>query len=312
MRLFPPGEHNTLTAMSADARRFPQIWRLVLGLIAAPLTAIVLLVCAVTTLSLVVQLVAPGREVALDHALQPSSEDASPLTSTLLLASFVLLIVGAKVAARIHNRSLASLFGIGHRLIPRHFLIGLAVVSAFTIAGAVAGWISGGLIPNLPLSRWLVWLIPGLAAIFVQTLSEELVFRGYLQQQLTALSINPLVWWVLPSLLFGFMHLDGETYGANKWLVVAGATLMGLIAADVTARTGNISGAFGLHFGNNAIAIMVTGTPGPLSGLCLWLTPLDPSNVEATRASILASLLPMLVAYGIYVYVVTRRRARVA
>jgi membrane protease YdiL (CAAX protease family) len=309
MRYLPPGDHETLAALSADARRYPQIWRFVLGLVATPLTAIILLLCAVTVLSLIFQLVAPG---VAESVLSTEADDATPFSTTLLLAGFILLIIGVKVAARIHNRTLASLFGIGHRLIPRHFITGLVVVLIFALLGAVLGGFSDAYVPNLTPTHWLVWLIPGLAAIFIQTLSEELIFRGYIQQQMTALSMNPLVWWILPSILFGFLHLNEATFGENKWLVVAAMTVMAMIASDVTARTGNISGAFGLHFGNNAIAIMVTGTPGPLSGLCLWLTPLDPSDVEATRASILASLLPMLVAYAIYVYVVTRRRALVA
>ena len=41
--------------------------------------------------------------------------------------------------------------------------------------------------PKFSVSTWLIWLLPALLAIFIQTFAEELIFRGYLQQKLTAI-----------------------------------------------------------------------------------------------------------------------------
>ena len=43
-------------------------------------------------------------------------------------------------------------------------------------------------------------------------------------------------------------------------------TVVGLVLADVTARTGNLSAAIGLHFANNVVALLVVAVPSPVSG----------------------------------------------
>ena len=56
------------------------------------------------------------------------------------------------------------------------------------------------------------------------------------------------------------------------------AGLIGLILGDVTARTGNLSLAMGLHFANNAIALLLVAMPSPLAALSLYLAPVDPAT----------------------------------
>ncbi len=56
------------------------------------------------------------------------------------------------------------------------------------------------------------------SACLIQTGAEELVFRGYLQQQLAARFASPLIWMVLPALIFGAVHYDPATAGPNVWL----------------------------------------------------------------------------------------------
>ena len=99
--------------------------------------------------------------------------------------------------------------------------------------------------------------------------AEELLFRGYLTQALAARFRSPLAWALVPSLAFGALHWDGAAYGADAWLAVAAATAVGLALADVTARTGNLSAAIGLHFANNVAALLVVAMPGPTAALAL-------------------------------------------
>ena len=54
------------------------------------------------------------------------------------------------------------------------------------------------------------------------------------------------------------------------------ATALGLACADLTARTGNIGAAIGLHIANNLFAFVVSGVQGwPSSGLALLLFPYE-------------------------------------
>ena len=54
----------------------------------------------------------------------------------------------------------------------------------------------------------------------------------------------------------------------------------GLCAADLTARTGSIGAAWGFHFANNVVAILVVSLSGTLSGLALYITPFAASDTE--------------------------------
>ena len=306
VRKLIPGDRETLARMTASARQAPEIWRLVLGIVAAFFTAFVLLIVIVLGAGILLAPFLPGRDLSAIADIAAPDTQPVPVSTFILLISFIALIIGAKVAAKIHRRSLKSLCGIGDGLRPRALGLGLGVVLIFTALSSLAGGGFSGLTQNIPLATWGMWLVPALFAIFIQTFAEELIFRGYLQQQLTAISINPLVWWILPSVIFGLFHLDFETFGENSWLIAGATTLMALIAADVTARTGNISGALGLHFGNNIMAILLVATPGPLAGLSLYLSPVSPSDTELMRASIIATIIPMIFAYAIYLFVVTR------
>ena len=78
----------------------------------------------------------------------------------------------------------------------------------------------------------------------------------------------------LPSLLFGAAHYLNGFGPADAVLYALWATLLGLACADLTARTGNIGAAIGLHLSNNLFAFLIVGEKGtPSSGLVLFLYP---------------------------------------
>lgn len=165
-------------------------------------------------------------------------------------------------------------------------------------------------LPNLAPGRWLYWLIPALLAVFVQVYAEELVFRGYLQSMLAARFASPIIWIGVPTALFGLLHLPTAlAFGGNAWLVLAAPTLLGGIAAHLTARTGSIAHATALHFANNAIGILLVAVPGPLGMLSLYTYPFDPMDIETVRPMIMMNLAFILLAYSAY-HVVIRLRDR--
>ena len=93
---------------------------------------------------------------------------------------------------------------------------------------------------NMAVSTWLLWLPVALVAVVLQTGAEELLFRGYLQSQLAARFRSQAIWLLIPSILFGFAHFGpGLPLNAALGYVVF-ATLFGLMAADLTSRTGTI------------------------------------------------------------------------
>jgi membrane protease YdiL (CAAX protease family) len=175
------------------------------------------------------------------------------------------------VAVRlVHGRGWRSLFGHPPRVLADFGLGAAAMLGVGGGLGLLALPFLPGLEPALPGGQWLALLPLAVAALLIQTGAEELVFRGYLQQQLAARFARPLVWMLLPSALFGLAHYAPDQAGHSAWLVVAATGLFGLIAADLTARSGSLGLAWGLHFANNVLAILVISAMPGLDGLALF------------------------------------------
>ena len=273
-------------AFVAPARARPQLWRLALGL--------VLVVGIHMGLSLA--LVAGLSRLTGPDALRAETLGSTPGVMLLLLVSFGGLVLGLWVALRLlHRRGLRSLIGHGPTAL-RHFAAGaglILTVNGLALGAALLMTPAGSElapVPNLAPAIWLTWLPLALIGLAVQTGAEELVFRGYMQQQLAARFAHPLIWAGLPSIAFGLLHHDPATMGANTWPVVALTALFGLIVADLTARSGTLGLAWGLHFANNFFALLLVAPAGALSGLALWTAPFSPDDTGAMRLVLLADV----------------------
>ncbi len=122
---------------------------------------------------------------------------------------------------------------------------------------------------------WLKWMPLALPMLLLQTSAEEIFFRGYLLQQLAARFSSRWIWMVLPSVLFGLGHYDSAELGDNAWLAVADTAIIGIVAADMTARTGTLGPAMAFHFINNFFAMFLMSVEGSMSGLALYAAPFD-------------------------------------
>ena len=268
----------------APARNRPQIWRLILGLLVA---LIIYLVITIAIVAIAVLMSAPGSFFAdigawaeggaigpnpIETELRLLMSGQRPTQVLVILSTFGGMFLGAMAAARwFHGRSFQSLTG-QFPLMARHFGFA-AVIAAPLLALSLFIPPTLGTEVNLELGVWLTFVPLALMMVLLQTGAEELLFRGYLQQQLAARFRSPIIWMVLPSVLFGLGHWNPEQFGAAAWMVVAITTLVGLFAADLTARTGTIGAAWGFHFINNVAAILIVSLEGPLSGLSLWVIP---------------------------------------
>lgn len=197
----------------------------------------------------------------------------TPASMMLFLATFLGMALAPMLVVRaLHRRSISSLFGYAPRAL-RDFVVAAVLVAAiFAVNVALWSWFFD-VVPNLDVGLWLSLLPLIVIGLLVQTGAEELVFRGYLQQQLAARFVSPLAWLILPSLLFAAAHYDPAGFGDNLWPILLAISLFGFVAADLTARTGTIGAAWGFHFTNNMLAISLIAIDGPLTGLALFKTP---------------------------------------
>jgi membrane protease YdiL (CAAX protease family) len=259
------------THLSDAARPRIELWRLIIG---------VVLISVLTLLLSAVWIFAQAWIFRTTPGAITMGE--TPVELIAMLFSFVCAGLALwAVMAGLHRRGLGSLivaapltgadaFGQFWRC-----FAGICVI----LGVALLIPMPDGLTPEQakPFGDWVKWVPLALPALLIQTGAEELIFRGYLQSQLASRFRSPVIWMVLPSALFAVLHFD-STAGANAWAIVGVTFLFGLVAADLTARSGSLGPAIALHMGNNISSVLFVGLPGSLSGLALYLLPVEASD----------------------------------
>lgn len=196
-------------------------------------------------------LAVPLAGLALPTGVVPA---ASGLASYLPIV-LVNTALGAYVARLgLLSSILSSLLGKGWDS-PRRALtdsllaIGLALVVVGLDAALVSAWrapesvASHALLPRTTAERWLWPLLATSIGV-----SEELVYRGYLQQQLSRLSASHALGVLLQALLFGIAH--AEQGGA----VVARFALYGVLFGCTSLARGSLLPSIVAHVGLDAYA----------------------------------------------------------
>ena len=263
------------------ARERAQIWRLVLGIV---LVAGFFLVLSNLVIGTILGLLGPQTANTI---LRDATTGQTAGGMLLLLFQLGLLAVAAAmVVIMVHNRRPATLIG-PFGLAVRQFG---AVLFMMVVLTAVL-WIlppyeigEGSLTRNMSMGRWVILLPIAVIAVLVQISAEEILFRGYLQQQLAARFRSPVIWMIVPAVLFGAGHYLPDSAGSNAFTIALWATVFGLLMADLTARSGTLGPACAVHFANNISAMVLTATPDEMSGLALYVLPFGMGDEAAMAA----------------------------
>ena len=229
-------------------------------------------------LALVLGKIASG--VPVDVALEQMSEvdgGGTPIHTLILFCSFSGIWVGVFTALSwLHKQRFRTIFSPVNAwaMHVRDFLMGAAItplgILGYLIFGPILGIDAGTIERLMPFDQWILWVLPMLLLVFVQAAGEELIFRGYLLQQLAIRWRHWLVWALLPSLAFGALHYrDSET----GLLYVITTTLMGLVFCALVWRTGALWAAVGFHVTNNAYALTIVSADPAVSATQLWVFP---------------------------------------
>lgn len=259
----------------APAREKSELWRTIAGLI----LSIGIYAFAMTLLG---PFVLPQASNTIDAV--------TPAFTLLILFSFAFMILGPLVTVKwLHGRTPYSLIGNQSqsiqnfwRAIKAVFLVQLALIATAGLGPEQESNVVG----NLPFDSWILFLPVAFVGLLIQTSAEEILFRGYLQQQLAARFSSPIMWMIVPAVLFSLGHYDTSN-GKNAWTIVLWAGFFSIAASDLVARTGNLGAAIGLHFVNNLFGVLIVSYPGILSGLSLFLLTTDPSKLDPSGAEIL-------------------------
>lgn len=254
--------HPALETFIAPARAYPEVWRLLLGV------TMMAAIYYATMLAMLLPAVSSGI-IGNDFAMDTRAG------MVVLFLTFGGAAVGVWAAVKLlHKRAFGTLLGpldaVRHNFISAAIVI-LILQSTWMLLGALFL----GSSPNQPLGTVLAFLPLAACLVLLQTGAEEVVFRGYLMQQLAARFKNPLIWFVLPPVAFGLLHYDTTMYGGIAWGVVIGVTLTGLAWADLTRVTGNLGAAWGWHFMNNFLLFNFLSLKDNMNGFAWRTSALD-------------------------------------
>ncbi len=281
-----------LARFADAAARRPAAWRILAGLVLIGAVYMGGLLAASGALFF-----ALGR-VPAQALLGRVAAATEPGPMLAVLASFAFLAAGPPLAARlVHRRPAASLFGPRARVVGDFLRMVAVVALVYGLAALLLPGDQGA--PHLPPLRWAALLPLALAGVLLQTGAEELVFRGYLLQQMAARFRWRLAWMLLPSLVFGALHFDPTAAVPVALGTMAAIALFGLVAADLTARTGSLGASWGFHFANNVMALLVVAPAGQLSGLSLRIAAVPKHDAGAMLPLLGVDVVLLLVLWGL-------------
>ena len=275
-----------------SARATASLWRLLLG---AVLTTALFLALSVGYGWLCTTLLPPETWGLDGQGIENATTAGGALVN--LFAFGLLTLALAVILPLIHKRSLGTLIG-ATSLATRQGLRVILYMSGIYVAASLLQLLDPvPLERSLTLGDWLPLLPLTLLGLVIQTGTEEIVFRGYIQSQLAARFHHPAVWMGLPAVLFGMLHYQPGVMGDATWLIVIWAILFGLAAADLTARCGTLGPAIALHLVNNFSAIALVAPTGYFDGLALATYPFGPDDTALLLKWLPMDLMILLCSY---------------
>jgi membrane protease YdiL (CAAX protease family) len=197
---------------------------------------------------------------------------ASPTGILSALTSFAGIWIGLWVAMRVmHGEPLSALFGVTRRIAGGDFLKGLVAVLVTSLFSEILlYWLQPEIARGpIAFSSWLLFLVPIVLLAFLQTSSEEMLFRGYLPRGLAYRFKSPLIWAVLPGLLFTSLHWNSASTLAINACVLVSIGAFALLLTLLVYATGNLGAGFGAHLGNNLTGFLLISHQEGYNGFAL-------------------------------------------
>lgn len=192
---------------------------------------------------------------------------SSKLIYGAMLAVFPIIALGVYIAQKVlHKRSLRSL----HTAAPKYRWgrMFFSMIVFWIIAGCLSyiGHASG----QSPIefvfdpSRFWGFALVSLLFIPLQSATEEIILRGYLNQGLSQVIRSPWIIFLITSAGFAALHLGNPEIAqsgieGNKLITLSGYFFFGIFACLLTYIDGGLETAIGVHTANNLFAAVMIG-----------------------------------------------------
>ena len=274
----PQQDQRSFDAWVDGARPRTQLWRTLVGVL---VIAVVWILWTILVMAVYLVVAVALWRQDVQTAADQLSTGATPIIVLVMLSTFIGMWLGVALALRLLHKGqkVESLFSAEGRIRWRQFGIGVAIIIGYAVISLgvyqIAGMNGGAYRNDISITTWLIFLLPMIVLLFLQSSGEELVFRGYIMQHLAGRFRHPLVWGLLPAFGFGALHYANGSFAEYSIYYVAVTVLFGLIAAVTVWRTGSISTGMGMHTANNFLGFMVAGTNDSMTSTPLYLSPVS-------------------------------------
>ena len=205
-----------------------------------------------------------------------SSEDAamlngwiakSALVYMFMLMMFPPLALGLWLGVKhVQKRTILSLHTAHFKFRWGRMVFAMVVVWAIAAVSSYGAHVMGFSEAKFVFDPARFWKYLPITLLFIplQSATEEIALRGYLNQGLGKYIKNPWIVFVITSAAFASLHLSNpevaETVKEHSiWIALSGYFFFGLFACVLTYIDGGLEAAIGMHAANNMFAAAIVG-----------------------------------------------------
>lgn len=199
-------------------------------------------------------------------------DPAEPITYLFLLLECLPFLVAPLVALSLtHGVSWRQAFAYSGRFRWHQFSRAALAFLAVSALGLAAGYTIEPEQYQFKLQGWSFawWGLLALGVVLVQSLGEEVMFRGYLLRVVGAVLPFRVPVTATIMALFVAGHLGNEDIDKDLTLNVIYFAIVEFISYALLFRTQNLAASAGLHWMNNVVALFAPTVPGQPTALAL-------------------------------------------
>lgn len=190
-----------------------------------------------------------------------------PVNYALILVSFPILAGGIWLTQKfVHKRTFLSVLTSAKKFRWGRMGFAMLVMWAVMAVASYIGHITGVSQAEFVFdpSRFWMYLPVTLLLIPMQSATEEIALRGYLNQGIGHYISNPWIVFIITSALFASLHLGNpevaeSTKDTSLIIAMSGYFLFGIFACILTYIDGGLESAIGMHAANNIFAASMVG-----------------------------------------------------
>lgn len=191
----------------------------------------------------------------------------NPILYALILLTFPVLMAGLWLSQKfIHKRPILALHTAAKRFRWTRMLFCMVVLWVIMAVVTYIGHLTGASTAELVFdpSRFWMYLPITLLLIPLQSATEEIALRGYLNQGIGHYIKNPWVVFFITSSAFAALHLGNpevaeSTKDTSLLIAMSGYFFFGMFACVLTYIDGGLETAIGMHAANNIFAASMLG-----------------------------------------------------